>query len=79
MKWPAQALFDLAGVVFFGEKALQGLFQSASVHTMTRMISSGNMVATSWYVGVFEPIAIGVVGLLLGFALGKVAESISAS
>lgn len=86
MNWSARRLFELAGAVFLATMVLHGLLDIRSVHTLNGMMRMSvgtagvsGLAGVTWYSGVFEPILIGVVGLFVGLALGRVAEALTSS
>jgi len=85
MTWSAKKLFEAAGVLFLIALWLQALLDISTVSRTSEMLhgtflpNRTSLTVTVWYQGVFEPALIGVVGLLVGMALGRVAEAVAAS
>ena len=84
MTWSTRAIFRTAGIVFFGALVLQAIFAARYVDTVTnafrmtmRGISTNTVTSATWYGAVFEPILVGVVGLLVGFGLGEIGEALA--
>ncbi|MGE5227203.1 MAG: hypothetical protein ACM3OO_10055 [Planctomycetaceae bacterium] len=82
--WPVRRYFEGAGVVFFAAFALQAFFGARIVGSVTRAMTVtargmgvSGLTGASWYGYVFEPLLLGVVGLLVGLGLGRIADRFS--